>query len=280
MDKLIITAAVTGGVTTRNDNENLPITPKEIAQAVYDCWNAGASIAHIHARNITGEPSTNVDTYQEIVSRIREKCNILINLTTTGWKLPKGEENARWEHLKLRPDLATFTPGSMNRGESININSPDFLKKLATKIKEYNAKPEIEIFDYGMIIQTLNLARNGLISEPFLFQLVLGVNGGISASHKNLINLVENLPQNSTWFAAAIGKNQLPINLQGIMMGGHVRTGLEDNVYYRYKELALSNAQLVERLANYSYDFGRDIATPEEARRILGLNNNVLSSSA
>lgn len=270
MEKLIITAAVTGGVTTRDNNPNLPITPQEIAEAVYECWTAGASIAHIHAREDNGTPSQRIELYQEIVSRIRERCNIIINLTTTGWGQTSQEEN-RWNPLGSKPEMATFTPGSMNRKNSVMINSPTFVRKLAGKINEYSVKPEIEIFDFGMINQALNIAKEGLIQGPLHFQFVLGIEGGIPATTKNLLHLVESIPTQSTWSVAAVGKAQLPMNMLGIILGGHIRTGFEDNVYLNYGKLATSNAQLVDRLATYAVDMGRAVATSVEARSILNI---------
>jgi 3-keto-5-aminohexanoate cleavage enzyme len=271
MEKLIITAAVTGGITTRKDNPNLPITPEEIAQGVYNCWKVGAAIAHIHARENDGTPSQKVEVYEEIVSLVRERCDIILNLTTTGWG-QKGQEEDRWTHLVCKPEMATFTPGSMNRNNKVMINSPEFVRKLAAKQMELGIKPEIEIFDFGMIDQALKIEKEGLLKEPLHFQFVLGVPGGIPANTKNLLHLVESIPNTSTWSIAAVGKWQLPMNLLGIILGGHIRTGLEDNVYYKYRELAESNAQLVKRLVNYSTELNRDVASPEEARKILGLN--------
>jgi 3-keto-5-aminohexanoate cleavage enzyme len=270
MEKLIITAAVTGGVTTRENNPHLPITPKEIAEAAYECWKAGASIVHIHAREDNGTPSQRVELYQEIVSGIRERCDVIINLTTTGWGHSSQEEN-RWKPLACKPEMSTFTPGSMNRKNDVMMNSPVFVRKLAEKINEFNVKPEIEIFDFGMIGQALKIAGEGLIQHPFHFQFVLGVDGGIPGTAKNLLHLVESIPAESTWSIAAIGKAQLPMNLLGILLGGHIRTGFEDNVYLHYGKLADSNAQLVHRLAKYAADLGRKVATPAEARKILKL---------
>ncbi|MFB5191772.1 BKACE family enzyme [Alicyclobacillus fastidiosus] len=270
MQKLIITAAVTGGVTTRSNNPNLPITPGEIIQAALDCWNAGASIVHIHARENDGSPSQRPELYQEIMGGIRSHSDVIVNMTTTGWG-QSGQDESRWNSLLCRPDMATFTPGSMNRKNGVMINSPSFVRTLAKKIKEYHAKPEIEIFDSGMVGQALKIQREGLLDDPLHFQFILGIDGGIAATSKNLINLIDSIPKDSTWSVAGIGKSQLPMNLLGIQLGGHIRTGFEDNVYYRYKELALTNAQLVDRLVNYSLDLGREIATPQEARSLLSI---------
>lgn len=272
MNKLIISAAITGGITSRQKNPNLPYTSDEIAQAAYDCWNAGASIVHIHARENDGSPSYRPELYEEIVHKIRTKCNIIISLSTSGLHLPADmTEDARWAYLKYNPELASFSPGSVNHGDKVFINSPDFSKRLAFQFKKYNVKPEIEIFHEGMINEALTLAKDDDISTPFYFQFVLGVYGGITATCKNLLHLIDSIPEKNTWSAAAIGRNQLPINLHTILLGGHVRTGFEDNVYYQYRELAKSNAQLVERLAKYSLDFGRGVASPEDARKILNL---------
>jgi 3-keto-5-aminohexanoate cleavage enzyme len=214
-----------------------------------------------------------VEVYQEIVDRIRERCDIVINLTTTGWNQKIGTEHERWHHLVTRPEVATFTPGSMNRKNSIMMNSPEFVRKLANEIQAAGAMPEIEIFDFGMIGQALKIQKEGLLQQPLHFQFVLGVEGGIPATPKNLLHLTESIPRDSTWSVAAVGKGQLAMDLLGMLMGGHIRTGFEDNVYYRYRELATSNAQLVERLVHYSADFGREVATPDEARRILKLKS-------
>lgn len=272
MEDLIITAALTGGITSVETSPHLPITPYEIEREAYDCWNAGASIVHIHARENDGTPSQRIELYQEIVSRIRKRCDIIINLTTTGWH-QNGQEEDRWKPLACKPEMATFTPGSMNRKYGVMLNSPTFVRKLAEKMNEYQIKPEIEIFDFGMINQALKISKEGLIKNPLHFQFVLDVDGGIPASAKNLLHLVESLPNGTTWSVASVGKEQLPMNLLGILLGGHIRTGFEDNIYFKYKELATRNAQLVERLAKYASDLGRKIASPKEARKILCLNS-------
>lgn len=277
MDKLIITAAVTGGVTSRKENRNLPISPDEIAQSVYDCWNAGASIAHIHARESDGTPSQRVELYKEIVEKIRAKCDIIINLTTTGWGQSCSDEQ-RWEPLVCKPEMASFTPGSMNRKNNVMINSPVFVRNLAQKMMEYAVKPEIEIFDFGMIQQAVKIVDEGFLKKPLHFQFVLGVDGGIPANSKNLLHCVESIPLDSTWSVAAVGKGQLPMNLFALILGGHIRTGFEDNVYFRYRELALSNSQFVDRLAKYASDLGRNVATPTEARKILNIGPAIIKS--
>ncbi|WP_078409892.1 BKACE family enzyme [Priestia abyssalis] len=272
MEKLMITVAPTGGQTTRQHTPYLPLSPKEIADSVYDAWMAGAAIAHIHVRDKEGNPSLDLSTYTEVVDRIKDKCDIILNLTTAGGTDMNDEDRIRV--CELCPEMATFDAGSTNFGSGVFLNSPNFLERLAGKMKEYQIKPEIEIFDVGMIDNTLRIAKKGLIEAPFHFQFVLGVQGGMPATTKNLLFLTESIPDGSTWSAIGASKDQLAINTMSIVMGGHVRVGMEDSVYYRKGELATSNAQLVERIVNLSKTLGREIATPNEAREILGLNKS------
>ncbi|AZZ90131.1 3-keto-5-aminohexanoate cleavage protein [Hahella sp. KA22] len=272
MNKLIITAAVNGGITSRQKNPGVPYTPEEIAQAVYDCWNAGASIAHIHARNDDGSPSYSAEVYGEIVQRIRDRCDILINLSTSGLNLPADlPKNEAWNHLRYRPEIASFNCGSVNHGDKPFINPPALVRELALDMREYDVKPEIEVYHSGVINESLLLRNEGFLSGPLYFTFALGIRGGAAATCKNLLHFAESIPEDSVWTALGIGKDQLPVNLHTILLGGHVRTGMEDNVYYSYKELARDNAQLVERIARFSLETGRQIASPDEARMMLGI---------
>ncbi|MDR4222663.1 3-keto-5-aminohexanoate cleavage protein [Priestia megaterium] len=272
MEKLIITVAPTGAQTTRKHTPYVPFTPKEIADSVYEAWQAGASIAHIHVRDEGGNNSLDLGTYIEVVNRIKDKCDIIINLTTAGGVAMNDEDRLRV--CELGSELATFDAGSMNFGSEVFLNSPNFLERLAKKMKEYEIKPEIEIFDVGMIDNTLRIAKKGFIESPFHFQFVLGIRGGMPATPKNLLFLAESIPAGSTWSAIGASKDQLAINTMSIIMGGHVRVGMEDSVYYRQGELAKTNAQFVERIVDLSKTLGRDVATPNQAREILGLDNS------
>ncbi|MEH7181011.1 3-keto-5-aminohexanoate cleavage protein [Neobacillus vireti] len=272
MEKLIITVAPTGGQTTRQHTPYVPLAPKEIADSVYEAWQEGASIAHIHVRDKNGNPTLDLDTFREVVDRIRDKCDIIINLTTAGAAVMNDEDRLRV--CELRTEMATFDAGSTNFGSEVFLNSPNFLEKLAAKLKKYEIKPEIEIFDAGMIDNTLRIAKKGLIEGPIHFQFVLGIQGGMAATPKNLLFLSESIPEGSTWSALGASKNQLAINTMSIITGGHVRVGMEDSVYYRKGELARTNAQFVERIVNLSRTLGREIATPNEARKILGLDKS------
>lgn len=278
MEKLIITVAPTGLLPTRKHTPYVPLTPKEIADSVYEAWQTGAAIAHIHVRDEEGKPSSDIHTYTEVVHRIKDKCNIIINLTTAPTVGATDEERLRV--CELRPELASFDAGSMNFGNHVFLNSPEFLESLAKKMKECEVKPEIEIFDMGMIYNTLRIAEKGLMETPFYFQFVLGVPGGMPATPRSLFFLSESIPAGSAWSAIGASKDQLMINTMSIAMGGHVRVGMEDSVYFRKGELATSNAQFVERIVGLSRTLGREVATPNEAREILGLKAKQLEHLA
>lgn len=271
MEKLIITVAPTGISTTREHTPYVPLTPKEIAEEVYRSYQEGAAIAHIHVREADGSPSMDVNLYRETVERVKEKCeDIIISLTSSGKHGISDEE--RMAFCELSPDFASLDTGTLNLGEIVFMNSPQFLRKLASRMQQYKVKPEIEVFHTGMIHNALKLADEGLIDKPYHFQFVLGSDGGMAATPKNLLHLIDSIPEGSSWGCVAF-QNQLAINTMTIGLGGDVRVGMEDHVYIRPGVLAKSNAEFVERIRNISYEFGREIATPAEARQILNLNN-------
>ncbi|ABS60076.1 3-keto-5-aminohexanoate cleavage protein [Fervidobacterium nodosum] len=270
MEKLIITVAVTGAEVTKQQQPNLPITPDEIAEDVYRCWKAGASIAHIHARLPDGTPTQSKEVYAEIKRKIREKgCDIIIQFSTGGAVWHKPEE--RIQCLDAEPEMATLSAGSCNFGDDVFMNSPSFMELLAMRMKEKGIKPEIEVFEPGMIENALRLVKKGLLELPLHFDFVLGVPGAMTGNIEDLVFLVNKLPEGCTWSVAGIGRYELPLAVHAIVMGGHVRVGFEDNIYYRKGELATSNAQLVERIVRIAHEVGREIATPDEARKILGI---------
>jgi len=270
LEKLIITVAPTGSQTTREHTPYLPLSPKEIADSVYEAWQAGASIAHIHVRDESGNNTLDLNTYREVVDRIQDKCDIIINLTTAGGIVMNDEDRLRV--CELCSEMATFDAGTLNFGSGVFHNTPTFLERLAAKLKENRIKPEIEVFDVGMIENTKRIIKKGLMDPPFHFQFVLGIHGGMPATPKNLLFLSESIPQGSTWSAIGASKDQLTINTMSILMGGHVRVGMEDSVYFRKGELAKTNAQFVDRIVDLSGILGREVATPNEARKILGLD--------
>ncbi|ONN27777.1 3-keto-5-aminohexanoate cleavage protein [Thermosipho affectus] len=269
MEKLIITVAVTGAEVTKEKQPNLPITPDEIADEVYECYLAGASIAHIHARNNDGTPTQSYEIYKEIKEKIEKKCNIIFQPSTGGATWHTFEE--RMQPLLTNPEMATLSAGTCNFGNDVFLNPMEYIEKFAIEMKKRNIKPEIEVFERGMIQNALNLVKKGILDLPLHFDFVMGVPGAIPATIDDLVYLVSKLPEGSTWSVAGIGKYELPLAVHAILMGGHVRVGFEDNIYYKKGVLAKSNAQLVERIVRIAKELGREIATPDEARKILGI---------
>jgi 3-keto-5-aminohexanoate cleavage enzyme len=210
------------------------------------------------------------ELFEEITVGLREAgCNAVLNFTTGGGGVYKGAQ--RYGHLTLRPEMASFDCGSMNFGDWVFENSPSFLRELAQAMKRHKVKPEIEIFDVGQIGNALRLIEEGLLATPAHFQFVLGVRGGAPASSEQLLYMRRLLPCSATWSVCALGRSQLPLNVYGLIEGGHVRTGLEDNIYYARGVLAKSNAELVARLVRIAMEIGRPVATPSDTREILGL---------
>ncbi len=272
MDKLIITAAITGSRNMRDIAPYIPITPEEIVQSSIECWNAGAAIVHIHVRDPqTGFGTQNLELYRQVVTPLREKTDLILNLTTSGIggvNLPIEE---RLIPLELQPELASFDAGSINLGGGVFSNPPEFLDACALKMKEKGVKPEIEIFDLGMVVTALNMRNQQKLADPLHFQFVLGTPWGAPATPKSLLYLHEYLPKDATWSVIGIGRGHLPISMMGLIMGGHIRVGMEDNIYYGKGVLAKSNAQFVDRIVRISREYGREIASPAAARTILGL---------
>ena len=270
-DPCIISVGITGSGTTLAQNPNLPCTPQQIAQAAIESWRAGAAICHFHVRNPDGTPTHDLGMYSEIMQRVRAETNLVINFTTGGFLGMSHAE--RQETVTLRPDMASYNAGSLNFGEHVYQNPTGWLEPLADQFKEYGVKPELELFDTGMIPYCLQLAQQGLLDNPLWFQFVLGVRWGMTATPETLLYVTKMLPPDANWSVIGVGRAQVPMNALGILLGGHVRTGLEDNVYYKRGELASSNAQLTERVARLVRELGREVATPADARRIIGMQS-------
>lgn len=275
MEKTIITVAPTGAWPTKEHNPNIPLTPKEIAEDVYECYRAGAAIAHLHMRDNEGKGTMDEEKFKETVELIREKCDIVLNLTTSGDL--NATDDTRQAHLKsLKPELASYDCGSMNwMHKSLFINHPKFLEKLGITMNENGIKPEIEIFDAGMVYNSLYYLKKGVLKGPLHYQFVLGAAGGTAATVENLVYLKSLIPANSTWSALGIGKGHIPILLTTLAMGGHVRVGMEDNVLYAKNRLAKSNAEFVERTVRIIRESNKNIATADDARVILDLRKNI-----
>lgn len=273
MDKLIITAAVSGSSPTKEQNPNVPYTPEEIANQALGAWDAGAAIAHIHVRDPdTGEASSDVALFAEVVERIRSDSDLIINLTTSGLNLTGPDAgDRRLDPVGLKPDICSLDVGSVNFGRRVFLNPLDWVERGAKEMREAGVKPELEIFDIGHIRQAIQLIADGLIAPPPWMQLCLGIEWGIEATVESLVEMRRRLPEEALWSVLATGAQQLPITTHALLMGGHVRVGFEDNIYLERGIKADSNAQFVERTVKLSLDLLREVATPSETRELLGL---------
>lgn len=275
-NKRVISAAITGSWSTKEHNPVVPISIQEIAESVWESWEAGAAVAHLHVRNEDGTPSSDIKKYRELVKliRTRKDCDVLLNITSSGG-LGFTDEDRIEPLVELKPEMASFDAGTLNwQYSGIFENSPRFLTKLGTALHENQIKPEIEIFHPGMIDEALYYHRKGILKEPLHFQFVLGIASGMSGSIDNLVFLRNMIPKEATWAASGVGKYHMPVMLATIAMGGHLRVGLEDNVFYQKEVLAESNGQLVARAKRLLQEAGLEAATPAEAREILSLRRN------
>jgi 3-keto-5-aminohexanoate cleavage enzyme len=270
MGKLIITVALTGNVPTTKMNPNLPVTADEIAADVRRCQDAGAVLFHVHARDAEQKPTQDINVYKQNVRRIKELAPEVILQLSTGARAGKDWE-ARAKPVRLLPEMGSFTTGSNNLPGIVYENSPQFIEYLASVYQETGVKPEIEVFETGMIANAIFLQKKGFIAAPLHFDFVLGAPGAMPGTIKNLQFLSESIPAGSTWSVAGIGKAEIPLSAAAIAMGGHVRVGLEDNLYLPDGSHA-SNPLLVEKIVRLAREIGRETATPEEARAMLGLN--------
>ena len=271
-EKLIITVALTGNVPTKKMNPNLPVTPEEIAADVSACADAGAALFHVHARDRDQKPTLDLSAYKRIVAAVKKKAPEVVLQLSTGARAGTDAE-ARVNPVRLLPEMASFTTGSNNLPGIVYANSPQFIEYLATVFRDTGVKPEIEVFEAGMINNASFLHGKGLIGAPLHFDFVLGAPGAMPAGAKSLVFLSESIPPGSTWTVAGIGKAEIPMAAAAIVMGGHVRVGLEDNLHMPDGSPA-SNARLVEKVVAIAREVGREIAGPAEARRILSLDPN------
>lgn len=277
MAKTIITVATTGAWPTKKNNPNVPMTPKEIAEDVYKCWKAGAAVAHLHMRDDEGNGTMDVNKFEETVKYLKENhpdCDIVLNFTTSG-DLNATDETRQIHLEKLRPEMCSYDAGSMNwLNSGLFINHPKFLEELGTNVQKWNIKPEIEVFDPGMIGNAAYYLKKGVLKGPLHFQFCMGCANGIPGGMKNLVFMKETMDSlcpGSTWSCFGVGKTAMEMLYGAVAMGGHVRVGMEDNVMYSKNELAESNVQFVERAARVIREFGNEVATPDEAREILGI---------
>ncbi len=269
MEKLIITAALVGAEVTRQQTPFLPLSPREIADEAKKTCAAGASIVHLHMRDQFGNPSQDRALFAEAISYIQAETDLIIQVSTGGAVGMTAEE--RVQPITLAPEMASLSTGSVNFGNEVFSNPLPMVREFARACQVHHVKPEVEVFEGGMIQNAINLVKQGLLQEPLHFNLVLGVPGGLPATAKNLLFLLDLIPSASTWTVSGIGRHQLSMNTLGILLGGHIRTGFEDNIYYLKGVLAEGNASLVSRLANLAETLERPVASPFEARKILGI---------
>lgn len=274
-NKVILTVACTGAWPQKSDTPYIPLTPQEEADEIVRCCDAGASIAHIHVRDDKHQASMDFDKFAETVRLVRERCNIVINLTTSGG-LGLTDEIRMKPFQQLHPEMASFDAGTMNWAHStIFENNPRFLEKLAVSMNEHQVKPEFEIFDGGMIYNVFYYMKKGVLKGRPHFQFVLGAPGGMTAEIRNLMYLLDTCQQHFghdfTWSSLGIGRGHLPILYTTLALGGNIRVGMEDNIFYRKGELAESNILFVERVKRLAAEMDKTLATPDETRQILAL---------
>lgn len=267
MEPLLITAAIVGAETMREHNPNVPYTPVEIAQEAARCAEAGASMVHVHGRNDDGSPTQDRETFRQILEETRKRSDVLVQFSTGGAVWMDVEE--RIEALDLNPDMATLTTGTVNFGDDVFMNSWPMIQTIAERLQRHGIRPEVEIFDTGMVDTALRLLKMGLLEEPIHFDFVLGVPGAMGGQPENLDFLLTKIPNSSTWSVAGVGRWELPLAYKAIDLGGHVRVGLEDNVYIAKGELAKGSWELVENVARYAADCGRALHTPASAAEML-----------
>ncbi len=271
MEKLIITACICGAEVTKAQNPAVPYTVDEIVREAKSAYAAGASVIHLHVREDDGTPTQRAGRFKVCMDAIREVCpDVIIQPSTGGSVGMSGDE--RLQPLTLNPEMATLDCGTCNfGGDEIFVNTEYMIRDFGMQMIAGNIKPEVEVFDKGMIDMAIRLNKKGFIRSPMHFDFVMGVNGGISGEPRDLLFMAQSIPAGSTWTVAGVGRCEFPMVAMGIIMGGHVRVGLEDNVYIEKGVLAKSNGELVAKAARLARELGREVATPDEARNILGL---------
>jgi 3-keto-5-aminohexanoate cleavage enzyme len=267
-EKLIITVAPTGSVPTKDRTPHVPVTAEEIAEDAIRCEQAGASLLHIHTRDDEQKPSDDPERFARVIDALSGKTRLILQISTGGRAGVSLE--SRLKRLAVGGEMASLTTGSVNFPGSAYVNPPDMVERLAEEMQRLSLKPEIEVFDLSMLHNGVSLVERGLISAPAHFNFVMGLKGAMPAKIEHLVHLKGFLPAGATWCVSGVGAAQLQMAVHAVLMGGHVRVGLEDNIYYRKGELA-TNVMLVERIVQISRMLGREIATPDEARQILGL---------
>ncbi len=275
MDKLIITCAISGAEVTKEQNPYVPYTVDEMVREAYLAYQAGASILHLHVRRDDGTPTQSKLRYDKVMKAIKKKCPDVIIQPSTGGALGMSRDE-RLKPTLLHPEMCTLDCGTLNfGGDDIFVNTENDIKYFAEKIYDRGIFPELECFEKGHVDMVLRLHKKGFIKDPMHFSFVLGINGGMSGEERDVRFMHESIPAHCTYSIAGIGKYEFSLAEYAIKHGGHVRVGLEDNLYIEKGVLAKGNAELVQKVVNMAKAYGRDIATPHEARRILGIGRMV-----
>ncbi len=269
---IIITTAITGAIPRKKDNPALPVTPSEQIESTHAAYEAGSSLVHIHVRDENENPSSSPELFAQVQEGVRKHCPDMIIQFSTGGR--GREASKRGASLYLKPDMASLTTGSVNFPQQIYENAPDFIDDLCKDMLTYHIKPEIEVFDAAMLYNAVNLSKRGMIAEPLHVQFVMGVPNAMPVRRSLLEFLLSELKAitpNATWSALGMARHQLEVNKWCLELGGHTRTGFEDNLRINKDRLASSNAELVSLVVAEAAAYGRRPATPGEAREILGL---------
>ncbi len=277
MKKLIISAAICGAEVTKDDNPNIPYTAAELAEEAWNAEQAGASIIHLHVRNDEGKPTQEREIFRMAIDAMMKRGVKAIIQPSTGGAAGMSLEE-RIQPLELHPEMATLDCGTLNFGDTIFVNDLPLMRNIALIMEKRGIMPELECFEPGHIKNALKLVKENLIPGHLHFDLVMGVPGAIGGEIHDLLYLVNLLPGDATWTVAGVGRFQLPLACHAIQMGGHVRVGFEDNIYYSRGILAENNGQLVERIVRIAGEVGREIASPDETRELLGLKSRIGSS--
>jgi uncharacterized protein (DUF849 family) len=269
---VIITVAITGAVPKKADNPAVPVTPDEQIESTHEAFEAGASLVHIHVRNPDQSSGSNPELFGRVQEGVRKHCPGMIVQFSTGGR--GRDQSLRGAMLHLRPDMASLATGSVNFPAQVYENPPDFVEGLAKTMLEYDIKPEVEVFDLAMLYNAANLVKKGLLKDPPHVQFVMGVPNAMPARRSIfdfLRSEIKEIMPNATWVAAGVGRAQWEVNQWCLETGGHCRTGLEDNLRIAPDRLAASNAELVQKITSVCEKYGRKVATPAQARQILGL---------
>jgi uncharacterized protein (DUF849 family) len=268
----IITVAITGALPRKAQTPAVPVTPQEQIESTHEAYEAGAALVHIHVRNKDESPSSDPELFAQVQEGVKKYCPGMIVQFSTGGR--GRSQNERGRAISLRPDMASLATGSVNFPNQIYENPPQLVEDLARAMLEFDVKPEIEVFDLAMLYAARELADRGLLKRPLHVQFVFGIPNALPARRRVLeflVSEIKDIMPDATWTAAGIGRHQLEVNRWALELGGHLRTGLEDNIKFDRDRLAKSNAELVARLRDMCAEFGRRAASPQEARKILNL---------